>query len=196
VVLANSQSAIYYSIHLSPLGLLCLHQFTGHSFQWRTYPLPLGSWTVPIPQLPAYNRNSSQGLKCSSPLTNSLTHSPVNWFHLTPRLAAISHQPLTLLTVISKLSSNSSWYSLVRTAQRTLPEQLFLPLLCMCLLQPLPSNGYCMAAYFMVIAWQWVYMPQYFWPYFYILFKHSSEEKKVCTTARFVDSTPWSRHAL
>jgi hypothetical protein len=31
------------------------------------------------------------------------------------------------------------------------------------LLQPLPSNGYGVAAYFMVIAKQWIYMPQYEW---------------------------------
>jgi hypothetical protein len=35
-------------------------------------PLTLGSRTVPVPQLPASNSNSSQRLKCTS-LTNSLT---------------------------------------------------------------------------------------------------------------------------
>jgi hypothetical protein len=63
-------------------------------------PLPLDSQTVPS------NSNSSEGLNCSSPLTNSLTHSLTNQLTtLTPRMAAISQQPPTLLTAISKLSS-------------------------------------------------------------------------------------------
>jgi hypothetical protein len=39
-------------------------------------PLTLGFWTVPMPQLPASNRNSSQRLNCSS-LTN--TNSPTQF---------------------------------------------------------------------------------------------------------------------
>jgi hypothetical protein len=42
-------------------------------------PLPLGSRTVPVPQLPASNCNSSHGLNRSdrsNPLTHSLTHQP------------------------------------------------------------------------------------------------------------------------
>jgi hypothetical protein len=38
-------------------------------------PLPLGSQTIPVPQLPASNSNSSQGLNCRSPLTDG---SPTN----------------------------------------------------------------------------------------------------------------------
>jgi hypothetical protein len=37
-------------------------------------PLPLGSRTIAVPQLPASNSNSSQGLNRSSPLTHSLTN--------------------------------------------------------------------------------------------------------------------------
>jgi hypothetical protein len=36
--------------------------------------LTLGSRTIPVPQLPVSNSNSSQGLNCSSPLTHSLTN--------------------------------------------------------------------------------------------------------------------------
>jgi hypothetical protein len=64
--IANSHSAIHYSPHLSLLSLLCLHQFSGSSFQLQT----LGSRTDPMPQLPASNSNSSQGLSHSSPLTH------------------------------------------------------------------------------------------------------------------------------
>jgi hypothetical protein len=62
-------------------------------------PLPLGSRTVPVPQLPTSNSNSSQGLNRNSPLTHQPTHS-------------ISHQTPTLLTAVWRLSSNGSWRSL------------------------------------------------------------------------------------
>jgi hypothetical protein len=63
-----------------------------------------------MPQLPAANSNSSQAMNCCSSLTNSLTHQPTHSTPLThtatptPRLMAISHQPPTLLTVVSKFS--------------------------------------------------------------------------------------------
>jgi hypothetical protein len=57
---------------LSLFILLCLHQ----SFlPMADVPFPLGSWTIPMPQLPACNSNSSQGLNHSSPLIHSSTHS-------------------------------------------------------------------------------------------------------------------------
>jgi hypothetical protein len=56
-------------------------------------PLTLGSRIVPVPQLPPSNSNSSQRLNCSS-----LTHQLFTSLHSTSRLAAISHQPPTLLT--------------------------------------------------------------------------------------------------
>jgi hypothetical protein len=68
--IANSHSAIHNSKHLSPLSLLCHHKFSGSGFQRVDVPLPLGSQTVPKPQLPTTDSNSSQGLNCSSHLTN------------------------------------------------------------------------------------------------------------------------------
>jgi hypothetical protein len=56
------------------------------------FPLNLGSRTIPMPQTPASNSNSSQQLNCSS---------------LTPSLAAISHEPPHLLFT-DWLSTNSS----------------------------------------------------------------------------------------
>jgi hypothetical protein len=67
-------------------------------------PLPLGSRTVTVLQLPASYSNSSQGLNRSSPQTHSLTNqlTPLHW------LAAISHLYPTFLTVVSTLSQSES----------------------------------------------------------------------------------------
>jgi hypothetical protein len=98
--IANSHSAIYeyYSMHLSLLSLLCLHQSSGNGFQRRTFQLTLGSRTVTVPQLSASHSNSSQGLNRGRPLTHSLTNKLTVLYSLTPRLAAIAHQPSTLLS--------------------------------------------------------------------------------------------------
>jgi hypothetical protein len=69
-------------------------------------PLPLCSWTVPVPQLSASKRNSSQWLNCSSSLTHSLTHQPTHSTPITPRLASNSHQPPTLFTAVSRLKES------------------------------------------------------------------------------------------
>jgi hypothetical protein len=37
-------------------------------------PLTLGSRIIPVPQLPASNSNSSQGLNCSGPQSQSQSH--------------------------------------------------------------------------------------------------------------------------
>jgi hypothetical protein len=65
-------------------------------------PIPMGFWAIFVPQLQTSNSNSSQGLNCSSPLTDWLTHRPTYSTQLTPKLAAILHQPRTLLTAVSR----------------------------------------------------------------------------------------------
>jgi hypothetical protein len=95
--IANSHSAIHYSTHLSLLSQLCLHQSSGNRFQRRKFPF---LW---VPEL-SPNSSSSQRLKRSSSLTQSLTHQPTHSTALTPTLAAISHQSPTLLATVSRLS--------------------------------------------------------------------------------------------
>jgi hypothetical protein len=46
-----------------------------------------------------------------SPPTKSLTHQPTHSTTPTPRLAAITHQPPTLLSVVSRLSRNRTSFS-------------------------------------------------------------------------------------
>jgi hypothetical protein len=106
-----------------------------------------------MPQLPASDSNISQGLNHSSPLTNS----PTNSTPLTPRLVAISHQPLTLLIAISRLldsavmTAGPHYITSTRIAQRTLPP-IALPLLHLCLLRPLPSNICCLQSHYLAAA--------------------------------------------
>jgi hypothetical protein len=77
-------------------------------------PLPLCSRTIPVPQLPASNSNSSQRLNRSSPLTHSLTNQLTSLHSLTPKLMAMLHQTPALLTAVSRLLSIGSWPSLYR----------------------------------------------------------------------------------
>jgi hypothetical protein len=58
------------------------------------------------------------------------------------------------------MAAGPHYIASAQTAQRTLPFQQFF-YCCVHLLQPLPSNSCCIAAYFTVVAYQWVYMPQY-----------------------------------
>jgi hypothetical protein len=83
----------HYRIHShTQISFLSLLQIPIVVVWWRLptvdFPLPLGSLTVPMHQLPPYNSNSSQGLNRSSSLTNSPTNSSltncVDW--LNPRL--------------------------------------------------------------------------------------------------------------
>jgi hypothetical protein len=131
-------------------------------------PLTLSSLTVPVLQLPASNSNSSQELNRSSLLTNSITHQLTHSTTLTPRLAAISHQPPTLLTAsswpslcgldmdcVENTASNNSSSIVVCISVAAIVKQQ--PLFT----EPLPSSGCFIAAYFAVDACQWVYMPHY-----------------------------------
>jgi hypothetical protein len=85
-------------------------------------PLTLGSRSAPVPQLPASNSNSSQGLHRSSPLTSSVTHqstrsTPLHSTEL--QLKALHFPPLHSLT-------NCPGYNIsARTLQKT-------PFLCCC----------------------------------------------------------------
>jgi hypothetical protein len=70
----------------------------------------------PLDQLPASDSNGSQGLNGSGPVTHAPTHQLTHSTLLVIRLTTISHQPLTLLTAISRLASNGSWPSLYSLA--------------------------------------------------------------------------------
>jgi hypothetical protein len=93
---------------------MCLHYpLLRSAFQRRTFPF---LW---FPELsPASITSLSQRqLTTTEPQqsSNSLTHTLTNSLHsncLTPRLAAISHQHLTLVTAVSRLSRNRSCFSL------------------------------------------------------------------------------------
>jgi hypothetical protein len=61
----SSQSAVFTS------HCLVATSSSGRSLTW-------GSWTIPVPQLPASNSNGSQWLNCSSPLTNWLLTSSIH----------------------------------------------------------------------------------------------------------------------
>jgi hypothetical protein len=70
--------ALFYTLHKSlqdRLGLLSLLQSSLAVARWRLptadVPLPLGSRTVPVPQLPASHSNSSQRLNPSGYLTHA-----------------------------------------------------------------------------------------------------------------------------
>jgi hypothetical protein len=73
-------------------------------------------WTIPflwVPELfPASATSFSQYLRPSSHQINLLTHQLTHSTQLTPRLAAISHQPPALLTAVSRLTRNHSYFSL------------------------------------------------------------------------------------
>jgi hypothetical protein len=60
----------------------------------------LGSWTMPVPQLPASNSNSSRGLDHSSPLTHSLTKSlcstALHWVWVWVMLRPMVSRPVCL----------------------------------------------------------------------------------------------------
>jgi hypothetical protein len=80
-------------------------------------PRTLGFWAIPVPQLPASNSNSSQGLNCSSPLTNSLTCKPshsipmhcTNWAHLL-HWTVSTQLPTEVITYFMSLhSTDSNW---------------------------------------------------------------------------------------
>jgi hypothetical protein len=129
--------------------------------------LPLGSRTVPLPQVPASNSNSSQGLNRCSPLTNLLTN------HFTPfpgwrPLATISHQPFILPTDVARLSFKCWILSLVLRLTVSRPvylgikhptgayDQIFIAvrqlLVCWCGALSLPKGRICRLQLFLVLA--------------------------------------------
>jgi hypothetical protein len=116
-------------------------------------PLPLDSRIVPLPQLPTYNSSSSQGLNCSSPLTNS----PTNLLY-SPDSQAGCHFTPTFYSSHSRLKSQDSdlmtagprYIASVRTAQRTpLPADLLFRAV---LLWPLPTTGRYLQSHYLATA--------------------------------------------
>jgi hypothetical protein len=113
-------------------------------------PLTLGFQTIPVPQLPASNSSTSQGLNRSSPLTLSLTTqlTPLHWLSLIALLITSRHRSH-------------------RKHRSSVPIQLLLSgphrkhhsSVAVC--RPLPSNGRCTVTYLVVAAWWQIYMPQY-----------------------------------
>jgi hypothetical protein len=101
-------------------------------------PLPLGSRTIPVSQLPASNSNSSQWLNCSSPLTDL---SPTNLVNST----VLNCTALTNWTELGRSSHIASEL----THRKCCLQQLFCCVTspctwCVPLLHvygPLPSNG-------------------------------------------------------
>jgi hypothetical protein len=74
IVTRSNYSAIANSHTLQFTSLHFWHQsLPSNGFLRRMFPL-LCSRTIPVPQLSASNSNSSRGLNCSNPLTNSLTN--------------------------------------------------------------------------------------------------------------------------
>jgi hypothetical protein len=63
VTATNNNISWFYTIcsslwhALSFLSLLFLHQSSGNSFQWQTFPLPLGFWPAPEPQAQQFLAN-------------------------------------------------------------------------------------------------------------------------------------------
>jgi hypothetical protein len=107
---------VHCCTHTSPQSCLCSGCLISSSVV--DVPLPLGSCTIPVLQLPASNSSSSQRLNCTSPLT--------------------AHQP-TDFTPLYSLNWNQSvaWYSLrVDHIENTTPNSTFIVA---CGL--LPSNG-------------------------------------------------------
>jgi Trk-type K+ transport system membrane component len=88
-------------------------------------PLPLCSQNIPVPQLPASNSNSSQGLNGSSPLTSSFTNQLAPLHELTPSLLCLlqllsgnGFQRRTFLLLwVPELSSCLSYQLLTATAR-------------------------------------------------------------------------------
>jgi hypothetical protein len=103
-------------------------------------PLPLGSRTVPMPQLPASNSNSSQRLNRSRPLTHSLINQPARFTPL-----------LLIVLLIPYLGTDRT--------ENTVPLLLFaIVAVQTCLFpKPLLSDGSYIFAYLAVVAQQRVY---------------------------------------
>jgi hypothetical protein len=145
------------SQHWSLLSLLRLHQFSGNDFLFLWVPDLYPCLSYQLLTAIAHNGLTSAVLS----LTHSLTHSTT----LTPRLAVISHQLFYCRLKDSRFSSNGSWSSLyslgtdhpentalkssyivacVFVAAITQQRPLFT--------EQLLSDGYCIAAYFAVVA--------------------------------------------
>jgi hypothetical protein len=99
------------------------------------------------PQLPVSRSNSSQWLNPSSPQAHSLTNS-------------VTHQ----LTNSAQLTLTSAFYISARTAQKTPLHYCFaiVAVETWLLAKPLLSNACSIAASFLVLTQQRVYMPQYY----------------------------------
>jgi hypothetical protein len=156
--IANSHSAIHYSIHISIPTLLCLHQFSGNGFQQQTFPFLWVPELFPRPQQPASSGNSSQGLNRSSPPTNSLAHQPTHSTPPTSRLEAIPHHPSTLFIVVAKLSSNGSGPSLYSLSMD--PTENTASKGCSVVAREsvatITSNGHCLLSHYIATAIVWL----------------------------------------
>jgi hypothetical protein len=113
---------------LSLLSLLCLHQsLSGNGFQWRIFPLRRFPEISPCLSCPFLRTTDHNGwtavlwLLTNSPTKTSLPCTALHCTALTPRLTAISHQPLTFLTDYNwnELNSVGESYGLGADPQRT-----------------------------------------------------------------------------
>jgi hypothetical protein len=150
-----SHSAIHYSINLSLLRLLCLHQSSGNGFQLQTFLF------LCVPELsPCFSYQ--QWLTRTEPqqFPNQLMHSltnqfaPLHYIHKLPGWR-LSHTNFLLFSLPSQdsllMAAGPCYIALVQIAHRT-PFPAALLLLRACLLRPLPSNGRCLHSHYLATA--------------------------------------------